>query len=844
MRDLTASVKTALADDVLNTAVLIELNFSTAVYIWSGYGDLVYDSKTYVGSGNVININGVGERSDASSVSTSITLSGLDSNLKYTLLTENWQNKEAVVKIALFDSDGDVIADPITVTRGRMDNASFTDSGNSCEVTFTIESQLVSLEQAGGARYSTSEQRLIDATDEGFTEAETTLLTRSAIVPESHTSQVGADNYRNTLYGEAKTAGTIVYALNSTSYYYMFVLANHACNDVLYTYIDGKKVTLDGSGDGTGDWAGKVHIEYGKTGSATCSNLVTASGGEWSSNHKLTGCTWAYVKIVAPATDFPDGVSDIFFVVEGKSINDLRTSVSAYSANAALVVLDYLKDANGLNCDDSQIDLVAFEDAADICDEAVSLYAGGTIPRYEINGEITTNQTPSEIIEDFTAACAGKLCYGGGKYYLLPASVITADVAFDDDDFVDAVTVTSKIGGADSYNAIRGTYINATGDYTDTDYDVIIGATGISEDGAKYWYDLVQPYVTNSSVARRLAKIYLERKRRRTSCNITVGARGLLTKVGDVVTVTSSSFGFAAKEFEVKSLDINFGDNANPAITCSLELGQTDENVYLWYANTDDNPTANDYETTPTTVTSNVTKTSGGSDPVDIDPVTASESFTRYDNAYANTVALPDTTGYKYIISDALTIYGKNYEGLPEGAATYTQEQATLESLYFTGTNGIITWEGQYNDEGIWTDMGIGPVIFYGNVNTGGVYAIHYPAYLGVEYSTDGGSTWSAIASKFIYTPLQAQWDSGTTYTGVGFSDTLDSVHTFTFPSSAMQSFTSLSLTGTLKFRVYAVAHGAVAFQVIEDEYRIKEGSSLLHGISGTLTATIQPVNE
>ena len=152
MRDLTNDVKTALAASSIKTAILVELGFSSQINIWTGYTYLTHNSITYEPSAKIIQIDGIGERSDISSVSSTITLTGVNPELNYKLLTENWQNREAVVRLALFDTNDAVIADPIILSRGRMDNAVFSANGDGCTVSFTIESQLVDLETARGSR--------------------------------------------------------------------------------------------------------------------------------------------------------------------------------------------------------------------------------------------------------------------------------------------------------------------------------------------------------------------------------------------------------------------------------------------------------------------------------------------------------------------------------------------------------------------------------------------------------------------------------------------------------------------------------------------------------------------
>lgn len=600
-RVLDADVITALEAGTLRMAALVDLEFDTdPLYMWSGNGSLEVGDITYYGSSLLLSIDNITETSDVSSQSTTINLSGLDPAINYRLLTENWQNRTCKVQFALFDSDGDIIGTPFIMVLGRLSSAEFTAGSAGCSVKLVVESQLVKLDQGSGSLYSDDEQKLTYSSDEGFSEMADTLTDRTDLVPSSHSSQVGSDCYRNYIYGKTKVNGTLVYAYNDGTWYnYMFVLANHACTALNKLYINGTSVTWDGAGDvTTGDYANLVHVEYGLTGSATCANLVTASGGEWSSSHALSGCSWAYVKIKYSTTNFPNGLPTIGFQVQGKTVYNPVTSSAAYSTNAALIVRDYLTGAYGLNAPSENIDDDAFEDAISVCNEVITLADTSTEYRYTLSGEFTTNQTRAEVLGTMLDSCFGKLIYASGRYSFLPGDYRTPTITYTDDDLIQEYSITTKIGNGENYNSIRGSYANEDDSATSTAYNVVIGAAGTTEDGESIWYNLDLPWSTSETTARRIAKLYLERNRRLDSGEITVGPRGLLTTVGDNVCFTNWQLGYNAKKFQVTQMSIDFGADNEAFIKCKLTLGQIDENLYYW-------TTADE----ATTVTSNTVET-------------------------------------------------------------------------------------------------------------------------------------------------------------------------------------------------------------------------------------------
>ena len=77
-RDITTEVLDALDDDVVYPFFAVDLAFSSGpLYMWSGYGDLVIDSKTYLGAGTLLALSSVEETTEIEAKGASLTLSGI-----------------------------------------------------------------------------------------------------------------------------------------------------------------------------------------------------------------------------------------------------------------------------------------------------------------------------------------------------------------------------------------------------------------------------------------------------------------------------------------------------------------------------------------------------------------------------------------------------------------------------------------------------------------------------------------------------------------------------------------------------------------------------------------------
>ena len=60
--------------------------------------------------------------------------------------------------------------------------------------------------------------------------------------------------------------------------------------------------------------------------------------------------------------------------------------------------------------------------AATVCDQSVALAAGGAEARYEANGQLSSRDAPSEMIEAFRTAMASELIQSAGKWLIKPGA--------------------------------------------------------------------------------------------------------------------------------------------------------------------------------------------------------------------------------------------------------------------------------------------------------------------------------------------------------------------------------------------------------------------------------------
>ena len=380
---------------------------------------------------------------------------------------------------------------------------------------------------------------------------------------------------RKIIYGKMRVGGQVVFISNTgddNKYLHMaIVFASHEIQAYDEIWFNDKKIwTLTGGFQD--DWGTYVTIDR-KFGTATqdASDDLVDANVLWTENHKLSGMAYIAFRLEWDADQFPQGIPNISAVVRGKKIYDPRLDVIAYSQNPALCLRDYMLDSSyGLGETNTNIDSTALIAAANLCDEQVSIAAGGTQDRYQCNGVIDTGNQIKANIEQLLASMGGKLTYSGGKYFIDGADYKTPTYTFTEVDIISDVQTQTRQSRRGGYNGVKGIFVSEEKDYKVLDYPPQISSTYATEDGDPLYLDMPLPMVTNNLQAQRLAKIALLKSRQQVVISMSVNLTGLQIKVGDTIQVTNDRLNYDQKVFEVidYSLVLGEGEQLGVSLTC------------------------------------------------------------------------------------------------------------------------------------------------------------------------------------------------------------------------------------------------------------------------------------
>jgi hypothetical protein len=404
---------------------------------------------------------------------------------------------------------------------------------------------------------------------------------------------------RQIIYGQTKVSGTVVFLATSgakNEYLHMVVtLAGHEVQEIGEVYFN-EDLVLTGSGDGyaTGKYAAAgsytgslIHKHLGSTTQTVDSTLQSDFPVDWDSSHRLQGIAYIYCKLTFSNEIFVGGIPNISCIVKGKKVYNPSTLATAYSANPALCLRDYLLDADlGMGMDASEIDDTSVIAAANICDGQVEIKPV-TSPatyenRYECNGQAVTSSTPDSIIGQILSSMGGTIAYSGGQIVVYAAAYRSPTVTLDETHMAGGFTVSTRLSARDRVNAVKGTFISAENQWAAADFPQITSATYLADDdGIYHWRDVILPFTTSSSAAQRIARINLRQAREEIIFTAKFNLTAMQLRAGDTVMLTNANLGWSSKVFEVIAWSLA-SDGTPPTPVIELQLRETASSVYDW----------------------------------------------------------------------------------------------------------------------------------------------------------------------------------------------------------------------------------------------------------------------
>ena len=169
-RNLHSDFDTAIQASEVHPILIAKINTSGGdVRVWTGIGDLTFDSETYTGTGDLGGVTEISEKSDMSATGLTFTLSGIPSSTISIALGQMEQGRACTLWLALLNtSTGALINNPYELFSGFTDVTIISEGGETSTIAINSENRMISLERTRVRRYTDEDQQNEHSGDKGF----------------------------------------------------------------------------------------------------------------------------------------------------------------------------------------------------------------------------------------------------------------------------------------------------------------------------------------------------------------------------------------------------------------------------------------------------------------------------------------------------------------------------------------------------------------------------------------------------------------------------------------------------------------------------------------------------
>lgn len=608
------------------------------------------------------------------------------------------------------------------------------------------------------------------------------------------------DNKLPVVYGEAWLGGTItdlsITSNNQDLYYVLSIceVTNNGYDTITFgdVYWGGKRcnfedstspnvVSLTDESTGTTDSSvnGKLQIFMYRNGSNTpvrggsSAIAVMNSSGltyTWDNSKLMTNCAFAIIHITYNSDAGLTGIQQTKFQVTN----------SRYAPGDCF--LDYLtNEVYGAAIPISQVDTASLTALNAYCAQSFSYTDAegnpATQARFRFDGVVDTNRSIMDNLQDMASSCDALLKYNEivGQWGIITQSpTYSVSMDLNDSNMVSAIQIT-PLDIAASYNVIeckfpdnsnQDAFNSTTFDLAEIDPTLLFPNEPVNKNSVSL------PLVNNDVRAQYIATRMLKAGREDLQVNVRINFEGIQLEAGDIVTVTNSNYGWAAKLFRVMKVTEQFASDG--AVTADLILTEFNPAVYDDTAVTQFQPSPNTgipnplvFGTIPAPTISNLLP-SAINPSFDVIATTPVSGIVQYAEIWYSAFSTPTTSQLIFAGTTAIQANGNPYPtntampavtlgGIPAGTwYFFTRMVNSLGTSAYSSASSAVVWLPltfqytnrylcvAYADDAAGTGFTFSPNNkgYFGLVNISAASLVTNPAlYSWYDVSPDFGST-------------------------------------------------------------------------------------------------------
>lgn len=429
--------------------------------------------------------------------------------------------------------------------------------------------------------------------------------------PGTRATQTPAgDNKLPVVYGTSFVGGIIVdmsITGNSQQIYYVVALSevtntetggtpdNFTFGDIYY---GGKKVVFDGTDltkvvslldESTGIYDttvnGKINIYLYRNGSSnpvnTGNSAITVMSNsslvyQWDVTKSMSNCVFAIVRLTYSVTANVRGLESLRF----KITNSRKAPGDCF--------LDYLSSTRyGAALTTAQIDTTSLTALNVYSNQTITYtdYSGlsQTLTRFQFDGFISTNNPILTNVQLMATSCDCLVKYNeitGQWGVIVQQPTYTVVMALDNTNIISGIDI-SPLDISNSFNIAEVKFPDGSqqDSFASVTYDLaIINPALLYPNEPVNKQQITLQLVNNNVRAQLLANRFLEACRDDLQVQLAIDFSGIQLEAGDIVSVTSLSYGWTAKLFRVAKVTEKFGEDGS--VTAALALLEYNPAVY------------------------------------------------------------------------------------------------------------------------------------------------------------------------------------------------------------------------------------------------------------------------
>ena len=304
-----------------------------------------------------------------------------------------------------------------------------------------------------------------------------------------------------------------------------------------------------------------IKVYLGAPGQTADPDMIAALPAIWSTAHTVSGIAYLRIEATYDPSAFPNGFPSVSAVIRGAKVYDPRTSTTAWSENAALLLRHAATHTlcgglAGSLINDSRVSV-----AANVCDTSANYVVNGqTFVRalYTAASVHRSGARPMDTLNDFATAMAGRWTFTDGLLCMKAGAWVAPLQTIDETWLSDAqaIDISPSPPRASVYNTATGTFADQSRDYRVLDYPRVQGASYIAADGKVLEHQISLNAVTFVGQAQQVVASQMRDARQGMTITLLCNNKAYPVEVFDVVNVTIARFGWVNLTCEV--LDVSW----------------------------------------------------------------------------------------------------------------------------------------------------------------------------------------------------------------------------------------------------------------------------------------------